>query len=124
MPRHKERRFLAVGSGTIDPSETPAGGEALPPLLESTRTSMEEQGVVILAGEAEGHTLVRLHGGGDEWTLVVAVDAWVAFGPRASWPESVQIGPHMLESFGAMMGHPDPEPSGATSAVVRFRVND
>jgi hypothetical protein len=100
MPRHKERRFLAVGSGTIDPGETPYGGAVLPPLQESTRHSTDEQGVVVLAGEAEGHRLGKLHGGGDDWTLVVAVDAWVAVGPRASWPELVQIGPHMLKSFG------------------------
>jgi hypothetical protein len=123
-PREKERRFLALAEGTIDPSEPPHGGSPLPPLLKSLRSSLEDQGVVILAGEAEGHKLVKLHGGGDDWTVVVGADAWVAVGPKASWPEVVQIGPHMIDSFGAMMRQPDPEPSGGPFPVVHFRVKD
>jgi hypothetical protein len=79
---------------------------------------------VILAGEAEGHQLVTLHGGGENWTVVVAADAWVAVGPKASWPEVVQIGPHMMETFGATMRQPDPEPSGGVFPVETFRVKD
>ena len=54
MPRQKERRFLAVGPGTVDPDETPYGGTPLPSLRESCNHSIEEQGFVVLAGEAEG----------------------------------------------------------------------
>src|SRR4051794_17569809 len=124
MPRHKDQRFLAVGPATIHPNETPEGGSPLKPLLKSMATSMEDAGVVVLAGEADGHRAVNLHGGGEGWTVVVASDAWVAVGPKASWPEFFEIGPHMLQApHGARVEHRDPSSSGlGDHAVLQFRI--
>jgi hypothetical protein len=97
MPRHKDRRFLAVEAGTIDADKTPIGGSTLPALRESANHSIEDDDIVVIAGEAEGHRSVTLSLGGAGWTAVVAADAWVAVGPRVSAPQLVHIGQHELE---------------------------
>jgi hypothetical protein len=97
MPRHKERRFLAVAPGTADPDQTPTGGSVLPSLHDGVNHGIEERDFVVIAGEADGCRSIGLHEGGAGWTTIVAADAWVAVGPRATAPQRVEIGPHMLE---------------------------
>ena len=123
MPRHKERRFLAVGQENVDPEESPHGGAPLLSLRDSVNRTIEEQHFVLLAGEAEGHMAVTLHAGGEGWTVVVAADAWIALGPRASGPQGMQIGPHMLDlthlDFGSLAAPSAANEGSAASFEVR-----
>jgi hypothetical protein len=67
----------------------------LPTLRESGAHFSDYEGITVMAGEAEGHTSVILLGGGDNWVVAVAADAWIAVGPSSSRPGAVQIGPHI-----------------------------
>lgn len=122
MPRHKDRRFLAAATGPIDPHDTPVGGSPLPSLRDSATHSIQEHDFAIIAGEAEGYRSIELTAGGAGWTAIVAVDAWVAVGPRISAPERIQVGPHALEF--PLLGL-DPQEAPTTDqesvAVVEFR---
>jgi hypothetical protein len=125
MPRHRERRFFAVDTGTVDPDQTPLGGSPLPPLYDSAKHSIEELDFVIIAGEAEGYRSVELLAGGAGWTAIIAADAWIAVGPRTSAPQRVQIGPHTLE-FPLRRTGPRASPQASQDAVpvVEFRVKE
>ena len=59
MPRHKEQRFLGLGTVPCDPDDSPHGGSPLKPLTKSANGTIDEQGFVVLAGEAAGHTPQR-----------------------------------------------------------------
>lgn len=126
MPRHKERRFLAVASGTIDADQTPPGGSTLPSLRDiGNHSVLEDAHGVVLAGEAEGHRSLELSAGGAGWTAVVAADAWIAVGPRVSAPQLVRIGPHELEfptlRFDVLAMPPMSDEANIPTARFRFK---
>ena len=108
MPRHKEQRFLGVGTVPCEPNDSPLGGSPLKPLTRSANGTVEEQGFVVLAGEAAGHHSAAFMDGGQHWTLVLASDAWVAVGPRESGPQAIQFGSYMLDLSHLELGQGGP----------------
>jgi hypothetical protein len=121
MPRHKEQRFLGVGPVPFDPDESPFGGSPLKPLTDSAHGTIEEHGFVVLAGEAAGLRSVAFTGGGQDWTLVLASDAWVAVGPRDSGPQAIQFTSYVLDLSHLEFGHGGPAATTAGEPAT-FRI--
>jgi len=95
FPRHKARRMLGLGVRS-EPGfdRCPNDIALLPSLKGSVTRAADYQGTTVRAGEAEGHTSAVVHGGGDDWTVIFASDAWIAVGPTATKPDAIEIGPH------------------------------
>jgi len=103
--RGRDRRFFAI-LPMEHAEHGPHGGTPLPSLADGAKRSSELDGVTVLGGEAEGHTVGRLLGAGSDWLLVLAADAWIAIGATESTPHTLEIGPHRLElAPGRARGH-------------------